>query len=60
MIGQAEHDENSQCILISKDLKLIKEFQKKLKKNKKLPRRSIAFKSLKNNGLAILAKKIQI
>ena len=57
MIGQAEHDKNSQCILISKDLKLIKEFQKKIKeKIKKLPRRSIAFKSLKNNGLAILAK----
>ena len=55
MIGQAEHDENSQCILISKDLKLIKEFQKKIKdKIKKIPRRSIAFKSLKNNGLAIL------
>ena len=37
---------------------MIKEFQKKIKeKIKKLPRRSIAFKSLKNNGLAILAKK---
>ena len=58
MIGQAEHDENSQCILISKDLNLIKEFQKKIKnKIKNLPRRSIVFKSLKNNGLLILAKK---
>ncbi len=58
MIGQAEHDENSQCILISKDLKLIKEFQNKIKeKIKKLPRRSIAYKSLKKNGLAIFAKK---
>tara|TARA_B100000989_G_scaffold9774_1_gene6595 strand:+ start:816 stop:2078 length:1263 start_codon:yes stop_codon:yes gene_type:complete len=58
MIGQAEHDENSQCILISKDLKLIKEFQKKIKeKINSLPRRSIILRSLKKNGLAILAKK---
>ena len=57
MIGQAEHDENSQCILISKDINLIKDFQKKVKnKMKSLPRRLIAYKSLKNNGLAILVK----
>ena len=58
MIGQAEHDENSQCILISKDLNLIKEFQNKIKeKIKKIKRRTIAYKSLKNNGLTIFAKK---
>ena len=57
MIGQAEHDVNSQCILISKDFKIINEFNNKIKnKLKDLPRKSIAFKSLKNNGLAILAK----
>ena len=57
MIGQAEHDINSQCILISKNFKIINEFKKKIKnKLKNIPRKSIAFKSLKNNGLAILAK----
>ena len=30
MIGQAEHDSNSQCILITKDLNLIKKFKKDL------------------------------
>ena len=57
MIGQAEHDENSQCILISKDKNLIKDFQKKIKnKIKNLPRKSVILKSLRNNGLTILAK----
>ena len=56
MIGQAEHDENSQCILISKDKNLIKDFQKKIKNRiKNLPRKSVILKSLRNNGLAILA-----
>ncbi len=57
MIGQAEHDENSQCILISKDKNLIKNFQKKIKNRlKDLPRKSVILKSLQNNGLTILAK----
>ena len=57
MIGQAEHDENSQCILISKDKNLIKDFQKKIKSRiKNLPRKSVILKSLRNNGLTILAK----
>ena len=57
MIGQAEHDENSQCILISKDKNLIKDFQKKIKKRiNNLPRKSVIMKSLRNNGLTILAK----
>jgi len=54
MIGQAEHDINSQCILISKDKKLIQKVQKNIKyKLKNLPRKKIASKSLKNNGLII-------
>ncbi len=54
MIGQAEHDSNSQCILISKDLNLIKKFKKDLElKLKQIPRKSIASKSIKNNGLIL-------
>ena len=54
MIGQAEHDINSQCILITKDSNLIKKFKKDLiSKLKKIPRQSIATKSMKNNGLII-------
>ena len=54
MIGQAEHDINSQCILITKDSNLIKKFKKDLiSKLKKIPRQSIATKSIKNNGLII-------
>ena len=54
MIGQAEHDINSQCILITKDTNLIKKFKKDLiSKLKKIPRQSIATKSIKNNGLIL-------
>ena len=54
MIGQAEHDINSQCILITKDINLIKRFKKDLiSKLKKIPRQSIATKSIKNNGLIL-------
>jgi len=54
MIGQAEHDENSQCILITKDSNLIQKFKiDLLSKLKNLPRRSIANKSIQNNGLII-------
>jgi len=54
MIGQAEHDINSQCILITKDKNLINNFQKNiLIKLKNLPRKNIAEKSLKRNGLII-------
>ena len=54
MIGQAEHDSNSQCILITKDLNLIKKFKKDLKlKLKQIPRQSIATKSIKSNGLIL-------
>ncbi|MBD1157748.1 histidinol dehydrogenase [Pelagibacterales bacterium SAG-MED17] len=54
MIGQAEHDSNSQCILITKDLNLIKKFKKDLElKLKEIPRKSIATKSIKSNGLVL-------
>ncbi len=54
MIGQAEHDINSQCILITKDSNLIKKFKKDLiSKLKKIPRQNIASKSIKNNGLIL-------
>ena len=54
MIGQAEHDENSQCILITKDSNLIQKFKIDLfSKLKNLPRRNIAKKSIQNNGLII-------
>ncbi len=54
MIGQAEHDVNSQCILITKDINLIKRFKKDLiSKLKKIPRKRIAAKSIKNNGLIL-------
>ena len=54
MIGQAEHDSNSQCILITKNSNLIKKFKKDLEfKLKDLPRKTIASKSIKNNGLIL-------
>ena len=56
LIGQAEHDINSQCIIISKDTKLLKNVSKLIKlKLKNLPRKKIAEKSLKINGLLIKA-----
>jgi len=57
MIGQAEHDINSQCILISKHKKLIDKFNRNiLNKLKDLPRKNIAYKSLKNNGIIVYAQ----
>jgi len=54
LIAQAEHDELSQSILISKDKNLIKKVKKSLSEQlKKLPRKSIATKSLKSNGILI-------
>ena len=54
LIGQAEHDNLAQCILISKDksflIKVNKEINKQLKN---LPRATIAKKSLLNNGILI-------
>ncbi len=57
LIGQAEHDKNSQCILISKELNFLKKVKKLIKLNLVgLPRRQIAEKSLKTNGLLIHAR----
>ena len=54
LVGQAEHDENAQCILISKNLNLIKNVNNKIRQyTKKLPRKAIIEKSLKKNGLLI-------
>ena len=54
LIGQAEHDELAQCILISKSKNLIKKVKIEiLKQLKKIPRRSIAKKSLMENGILI-------
>ena len=57
LIAQAEHDVNAQSILITNDKNLIKLVNLSLKKQiKTLPKKNIASQSLKNFGLAILAK----
>ena len=54
LIAQAEHDILAQSILLTNNKNLIKSVNKCLKEQlKKLPKKSIAFKSLKNFGLAI-------
>jgi len=54
IIGQAEHDINSQCILITDNKNLI-QFIKKFLNNElnKIPRKNIAKKSILKNGLII-------
>ena len=57
LIGQAEHDTLAQCILISKDKKLIEKVKIEIVKQlKDIPRASIAKKSLKSNGILINVK----
>lgn len=52
LIGQAEHDQLAQCILISKDKKLINKVKLEVfKQLKVIPRQSIAKKSINNNGI---------
>ena len=54
LIGQAEHDTLAQCILISKDKKLIEKVKIEITNQlKEIPRLSIARKSLMNNGILI-------
>ena len=54
LIGQAEHDELAQCILISKSKDLISKVKIEiLKQLSNIPRVSIAKKSLINNGILI-------
>ena len=56
LIAQAEHDVYAQSILITNNKKLINLVNLSLKKQlKKLPKKKIAFQSLKNFGLSILA-----
>ncbi len=60
LIAQAEHDELSQSILISKDKNLIKKVKESLfKQLKKLPRKLIATKSLESNGILICVSSDQ-
>ncbi len=55
LIAQAEHDVNSQCILIAKDYITIEKVKNSINNQIKiLPRKEIAEKSLKNNGIFIL------
>ena len=52
LIGQAEHDNLAQCILISKDKSLIDKVKTEITKQlKEIPRESVAKKSLMNNGI---------
>ncbi len=54
LIGQAEHDKLAQCILISKDKKLVDKVKFQIfDQLKKIPRYSIAKKSIVNNGILI-------
>ncbi len=54
LIGQAEHDNHAQCILISKNMSLIYKVKKEITKQlRDIPRVSVARKSLRNNGIII-------
>ena len=54
LVSQAEHDPDSQCILVTKQRSLIIEVKKEMNKIlNTIPRKKIAISSLKNNGLAI-------
>ena len=57
MLGQAEHDKNSQSILITKHKELITNVQKDIRINlKRLSRKKIISKSLNNHGLIVLCQ----
>ena len=54
LLGQAEHDQLAQCILISKDKNILEKTKKEVfHQLKNLPRSSIAKKSLMMNGILI-------
>ncbi len=54
LVSQAEHDSDSQCILVTKEKSLISNVKKEINKIlNNIPRSQIAKKSLKKNGLAI-------
>ena len=53
-LGQAEHDNLAQCILISKDKLIITKINEEINKQlKDLPRKKIIKNSLFNNGILI-------
>ena len=57
LVSQAEHDPDSQCILVTKDKQIINKVKKGIIKSlKNLPRKKIATSSLKKNGLIITTK----
>ena len=57
LVSQAEHDPDSQCILVTKDKKIIKKLIIEVKKILiNLPRKKIASKSLKKNGLIVIVQ----
>ena len=57
LVSQAEHDPDSECILVTKDKTIIKNVLVGIIKIlKNLPRKIIAAKSLKKNGLIVLAQ----
>jgi len=61
LIAQAEHDENSQSIVLADDIKIIKQINYfLLQQLKTLPKKKIAYRSLKNFGLSILIKNKKI
>ena len=54
LISQAEHDFDSQSILVTKDKKIINKVKKGISKSlKDLPRKKIAISSIKKNGLIV-------
>ena len=56
LVSQAEHDSNSQCILVTKDKRIINDVKKGISKSlKNLPRKKIATSSIKKNGLIVKA-----
>ena len=57
LVSQAEHDADSQCILLTKDKKKVKKVIIQVQKIlRNLPRKIIASKSLKKNGLIVLVQ----
>ena len=60
LMAQAEHDVNAQSILITDNLSFAKNVLDNINNlNKKMLRKKIILKSLKDNGLIVLVKKIE-
>ena len=56
LVSQAEHDSDSQCILVTKDKRIINNVKEGILKSLKvLPRKKIAIRSIKKNGLIVKA-----